>query len=112
MIEARLKTQDIGYVQAGQSALVKLASADALRFGGLDGTVVQVSPDTLVTRDGIPYYKVRIETEEDRFSKGDQQYRLFPGMQVVASIHTGTRTVLEYLTGLILGSLDEARKER
>ena len=112
VIEARLETQDIGYVQAGQSALVKLASADALRFGGLNGTVVQVSPDTLVTRDGIPYYKVRIETREDRFQRGDQQYRLFPGMQVVASIHTGKRTVAEYLSGPILGSLSGAMKER
>ena len=112
IIEARLHTQDIGYVQAGQSALVKLASADALRFGGLAGTVVQVSPDTLVTRDGVPYYKVRIETEEDRFRRGNQQYRLFPGMQVVASIHTGQRTVLEYLTGPILGSFSDAMRER
>ncbi len=112
IIEARLQTQDIGYVQAGQPALVKLASADALRFGGLNGTVIQVSPDTLVTRDGIPYYKVRIETDEDRFLRGAQQYRLFPGMQVVASIRTGTRTVLEYLSGPILGSLSGAMKER
>ncbi len=112
VIEARLQTQDIGYVQAGQSALVKMASADAQRFGGLDGTVVQVSPDTLVTRDGVPYYKVRIETQDDRFHRGTQQYRLFPGMQVVASIRTGERTVLEYLLGPVLGSLSGAMKER
>jgi len=112
VIEARLKTQDIGYVQVGQSALVKLASSDASRFGGLEGTVVQVSPDTLVTRDGVPYYKVRIETNDDRFRRGDQQYRLFPGVQVVASILTGRRTVLEYLTGPILGSFSGAMKER
>ncbi len=112
VIEARLQTQDIGYVQAGQPALVRLASNDARRFGGLDGTVVQVSPDTLITRDGIPYYKVRIETAQDRFSRGDRQYRLFPGMQVVASIRTGSRTVLEYLAGPILVSLSGAMKER
>ena len=112
VIEARLETQDIGYVEAGQPALVKLASADALRFGGLDGQVIHVSPDTLVTRDGVPYYKVRIETEADRFARGDLQYRLFPGMQVIASIRTGQRTVLEYLTDPILGSLSGAMKER
>ncbi|HER26775.1 MAG TPA: HlyD family type I secretion periplasmic adaptor subunit [Rhodospirillales bacterium] len=112
VIEARLPTQDIGYVQVGQSALVKLASADARRFGGLEGTVVQVSPDTLVTRDGVPYYRVRIETGKDRFLRGAEQYQLFPGMQVVASIRTGERTVAEYLAGPFLGTLNGALKER
>ena len=49
VIEAKLPTQDIGYVAAGQLAVIKLASADAMRFGGLDGNVVSVSPDTLIS---------------------------------------------------------------
>lgn len=90
VIEARLPTQDIGYVQAGQKTFVKLASADAVRFDALIGEVTNVSPDTLVTSEGVPFYKVRIETDADHFG-GDLRYNLFPGMQVVASIHTGRR---------------------
>ena len=37
IIEAKLPTQDIGFVQNGQLASVTLASADAQRFGGLQG---------------------------------------------------------------------------
>ncbi|HEC14781.1 MAG TPA: HlyD family type I secretion periplasmic adaptor subunit, partial [Rhodospirillales bacterium] len=88
VIEAKLPTRDIGYVQDGQAVMVKLASRDATRFGGLNGTVVNVSPDTLVNEDGKPFYKVRIETEDNKFQRGNLQYRLFPGMQVVASIQT------------------------
>ncbi len=112
IIEARLPTQDIGYVQAGQAVLIKLTSADAMRFGGLEGTVTTVSPDTLVTEDGQPYYKVRIETVSDRFQHGALQYRLFPGMQVIASIHTGERTVLEYLSDPFLNNMSGAMGER
>ncbi len=112
IVEAKLQTQDIGYVKAGQSALIKLASTDALRFGGMDGTVTNVSPDTLVTEQGIPYYKVRIETENDRFQRGALQYRLFPGMQVIASIRTGDRTVIEYLTDPFLNTISGAMGER
>lgn len=112
IIEARLETQDIGYVEPGQLVLVKLTSADAMRFGNLDGTVTNVSPDTLVTEEGVPYYKVRIETENDRFQRGDLQYRLFPGMQVIASILTGKRTVMEYLLGPLLNSMGGAMTER
>ncbi|MHA1598186.1 MAG: HlyD family efflux transporter periplasmic adaptor subunit, partial [Alphaproteobacteria bacterium] len=112
IIEAKLETQDIGYVQAGQSVIVKLTSADAMRFGNMEGTVTNVSPDTLVTQDGLSYYKVRIETEKDRFQRGDLQYRLYPGMQVVTNILTGKRTVLEYIAGPLLNSMDEAMTER
>ncbi len=111
VIEARLPTQDIGYVRAGHKTIVKLASSDAVRFDGLTGAVTNVSPDTLVTAEGVPFYKVRIETDADHFG-GDLRYDLFPGMQVVASIHTGRRTILRYLLDPFLASMDDALRER
>ena len=112
IIETRLPPQDIGFVRAGQSALIKLASADAIRFDNLEGEVITVSPDTLVSREGQPFYRVRIETKRDYFRRGDNRYQLFPGMQVVASIHTGERTVMQYLIDPFLGSIDDALTER
>lgn len=112
VVEAHLPISDIGYVQPGQRAMVRLASHDASRFGRLEGTVVHVSPDTFVTPDGGTYYSVRIETQGDSFRHGDFEYRLIPGMLVVAAIHTGRRTVLEYLLDPFLGSLGEALQER
>ncbi|MEQ8192993.1 MAG: HlyD family efflux transporter periplasmic adaptor subunit, partial [Rhodospirillales bacterium] len=112
IVEAKLPTQDIGYVRRGQQAQVKLASIDAMRFGNLPGKVVNVSPDTLVTKEGLPFYKVRIETEGDHFQRGDLRYQLYPGMQVMTNIQTGQRTVLEYLLDPFLRSFDEAMLER
>ncbi len=111
IIEAKLPTQDIGYVFAGQSAAIRLASADAIRYGKLNGVVTNVSPDTLITQDGSPFYKVRIETKADRFRQGALQYRLFPGMQVIASIQTGERTVFEYISDPFLSSIRDALGE-
>ncbi|MCK9240125.1 HlyD family type I secretion periplasmic adaptor subunit [Desulfocurvus sp.] len=112
VVEAHLPISDIGYVQPGQRAMVRLASHDSARFGRLEGRVVHVSPDTFVTPDGATYYSVRIETEGDGFRHGDFEYRLIPGMLVVAAIHTGRRTVLQYLLDPFLGSLGEALQER
>jgi adhesin transport system membrane fusion protein len=112
VIEAKLRTQDIGYVRAGQPASIKLASSDAARFDNLTGNVVSVSPDTVVSPDGFPFYKVRIETERDHFRRGGLRYNLFPGMQVMASINTGQRTVLEYLFDPFLNAFDSALQER
>ena len=112
IIEAKLPTQDIGFVSVGQAAKIRLASADAMRFGTIEGNVTTVSPDTLITPEGSPYYKVRIETEQDHFRKGDIIYRLFPGMQVSASILTGNRAVYEYLLGPFMSSMGDAMQER
>jgi len=112
IVEAKLATQDIGFVQNGQLAKVTLASADAQRFGGLEGKVVSVSPDTLLTPEGSPFYKVRIETDFDHFRRGDERYNLFPGMQVIANIHTGNRTVFQYLFQPFIDSMDDAMRER
>ncbi|MBF0447120.1 MAG: HlyD family type I secretion periplasmic adaptor subunit [Magnetococcales bacterium] len=112
VIEARLPIQDIGYVRVGQLVKVSLSSNDAARFGKLTGSVVQISPDTLATEDGTPFYKVRIETEESSFKNGNLEYRLFPGMVIQAAIHTGSRTVLEYLLSPFMRYMDSALTER
>jgi adhesin transport system membrane fusion protein len=112
VIDARLATQDVAFVRQGQRAVVRLASQDAMRFGGLEGTVVTVSPDTLEDKEGNPYYAVRVETENDHFLRDGRAYRLFPGMQVTASIHTHRRTILDYLLEPFLGGLDQALGER
>jgi len=112
IIEAQLPPQDIGYVRAGQAAKVTLASGDAAKFGDLPGTVERVSPDTLVTEDGRPFYKVRISTEQSFFEDGKLRYDLFPGMQVIASIQTGSRTVMEYILDPLVGRMQDALRER
>ena len=112
VIEAKLPTQDIGYVRKGQKTVVRLASADAMRFDSLVGKVENVSPDTILSKDGLPFYKVRIETDRDHFQRAALRYDLFPGMQVVASINTGERTVLEYLLDPFLSAKTVAFRER
>ena len=112
VIETKLPTQDIGFVQPGQKAMVKIASQESIRFDSLEGVVKSVSPDTLTTSQGVPFYKVKIETSRSYFRRDNNKYHLFPGMQVAASIHTGERTVLDYLFDPFLGSLEDALTER
>lgn len=113
VVEAKLPTQDIGYIHVGQKAAIQLNSADARRFGKLNGKVIHISPDTLITEKGRPYYKVRIATEKDYFQYKDLvKYRLYPGMILEVNIQTGQRTVLEYLVSPWITSMDTAMTER
>ncbi|MEX0692898.1 MAG: HlyD family type I secretion periplasmic adaptor subunit [Rhodospirillales bacterium] len=112
VVEAKLPTQDIGYVSVGQKAGIKLASSDAVRFGVLIGAVTEVSPDTLINADGVPFYRVRITLGQDYFENGVLRYALFPGMQVAVSIQTGTRTVMQYILDPLLYRMGNAFQER
>ena len=112
LIEVSLPPQDVGFVQLGQTAQIRLASADATRLGKLDGKVIHISPDSIINKEGVAFYKVRIETNKSFFERNGLKYYLSPGVQVSASIVTGERTVFEYLFEPFLGGMERALKER
>jgi adhesin transport system membrane fusion protein len=112
IIEAHLALGDIGYVQIGQSATVKLPTGDARMFGNLEGTVKGISPDAITKNNEGTFYKVLIETENDRFEKNGRRYQLYPGMRVLVGIKTGERTVMEYLVYPYFDTLYQGLHER
>jgi len=112
LIEVSLPPQDVGFVQVGQTAQIRLASADATRLGKLDGKVIHISPDSIINKEGVAFYKVRIETNKSFFERNGLKYYLSPGVQVSASIVTGERTVFEYLFEPFLGGMEKALRER
>ena len=111
-IDAKLNPADRGYVLVGQSATVKLSAYDYTTYGGLEGTVILVAPDTTMGPDNQPFYRVVVQT--DRAYLGDEKGKqpITAGMQATVDIHTGTRTVMEYLVKPVLKLRHEAFRER
>lgn len=112
VIEAHLPLGDIGYVQAGQEATVRLATGDARMFGSLDGVVKHISPDAITLPEQGTFYRVLVETQSDRFEKDGRRYQLYPGMRVLVGIKTGERTVMEYLVYPYFDTLYHGMRER
>ncbi|MBF0611509.1 MAG: HlyD family type I secretion periplasmic adaptor subunit [Magnetococcales bacterium] len=112
VIEAKLLPQEVGFVAAGQRAIIQLASNDAGYLGKIEGTVELISPDSLVTPQGISYFKVRLVTHQTAFIKNNIHYPLIPGVKVMVGIVTGERTVLEYLFASYLSTHGLAMTER
>ncbi len=112
VVEAHLPISDIGYVSPGQSVFLQLPTADSRKFNKLKGIVVNVSPDTFTDDTGRTFYTVRIESERNYFESGDQKHMLYPGMVLMAHIHIGKRTVLEYIIDPLLKTLSFSLQER
>jgi membrane fusion protein, adhesin transport system len=113
-VEVQISPRDIAYIHPGQAATVKISAYDASIYGGLQGRVAQISPDTIqdeVRRDQY-YYRVYIHTERD-YLEGPLGKRLpiVPGMVATVDIHTGSKTVLDYLVKP-LNKAGEAMRER
>ncbi len=100
LIEARISPRDIAYIHPDQPATVKVTAYDYAIYGSLKGKVVSISPDTI--QDEVKpeefYYRVFIKTETDAlFNKHGDRFPIVPGMIATVDIHTGSKTVMDYL---------------
>ena len=116
IIEVKLLPTDISYIKIGQKASVKLDTYDFSIYGGFDGKVEYISPDTIMekTNSGETYhFKVLISLDNnDLFTKQGTAIEVTTGMGAQVDIITGSRTVIHYLTKPIIKVLDESFTER
>lgn len=113
LIEANISPRDVAFVQPGQHALVKLTAYDFSIFGGLDGTVSNVSADSIVDqKSGETYYQVLVQTGDARIRKGGVVHPIRPGMVASVDIVTGEKTILAYLLKPFNKARYEALTER
>lgn len=100
LVEARISPRDIAFIRPGLDATVKVTAYDYSIYGGLHGKVMMISPDTIqdeVKRE-IYYYRVYIRTDVDHLTnKRGDKFSIVPGMVTTADIHTGSKTILDYL---------------
>ena len=116
IIEVKLKPADISYVKTGQKASIKLDTYDFSIYGGFNGKVEYISPDTILEEgysDVESFFKVLISLDsDDLFTKKGTAIDITTGMGAQVDIITGSRTVLHYLTKPIIKVLDESFTER
>ena len=112
IIEAHLPISDIGYVQKNQTALLQLPTSDARKYDKLTGKVITISPDTFTDQNKRTFYNVLIESDQNFFQSGEQKHKLYPGMVLLAYIHIGKRTVLDYILDPLMNTLSFSMQER
>jgi hemolysin D len=111
-VEARVSNKDIGFVNPGQSAIVKVATFPYTRFGYLTGTVLKVSNDAIADRKLGPVFLARIRIPSNRFKVENKWLNLSPGMEVTAEIKTGKQKVWQYFLRPLIETGRESLRER
>ena len=123
LVEAYVKPADVAFLKVGQEAVVKLSAYDFNKYGGLDGILEHISPDTLrdekerARRPGTPIeleeglYRIQVRIKDRNRVRNGLRLELTAGMTASVEIRTGQKTVLEYIFRP-LQSLSSALRER
>ena len=132
-IEAMLSNRDIGFVQPGQKAEIKVDTFNFTRYGLLHGEVISVSSDAITrdrqqstandramgaaTNSSEPKgqeleYATRISLDRKAMQVDEKLVKLGPGMAVTVEIKTGSRTIISYLLSPLARYKQESLRER
>lgn len=116
IVEAKVSPADIALVRKDLTAMIRFDPFDYTIFGGVIGTVVYVSADTLKeqTSNGDEiYYRVHIAIPTTpAVTTTGRELDILPGMTNQVDIKTGQRTLLEYLLKPLRKTLFESLGER
>ncbi len=111
-VEAFLENKDIGFVDAGQDAEVKVETFPFTRYGTLHARVTHVSHDAISDDKRGLIYSTRIKLDKPAMRVEGKTVNLSPGMAVTVEIKTGQRRVIEYFLSPLLQYRDESLRER
>jgi len=132
-IEAMVPNRDIGFVEAGQEAAIKIDTFSFTRYGLLHGKVLSVSPDAIArdkpqdkstdksqgTEQGSSepkgqelVYAARVSLDRTQMQVESKLVNLSPGMAVTVEIKTGSRRMISYLLSPLLRYAQESLRER
>ncbi len=107
-IEAHVAPRDRANVWPGLPAKVKISAYDSAIYGGLNASVIDVSPDVIQDPKGEAYYRVRLRADTSDFGP---KRPVIPGMTAEANIVAGKQTILDYILGPLIRIRDSALRE-
>ena len=112
LVEAQVRPADVAFLRPGLPATVKITAYDFSIYGGLAGTVENISADTIVDERGESFYRMRVRTAESSLGTAEKPLEIIPGMTAEVDVITGEKTVLDYILKPILKARDHALRER
>lgn len=107
MVEAYIRPQDVAFLRPGMPVVVKVTAYDYAIYGGLNGVVKLISPDTLSNDNrrselklnpDETFYRILVETDTNYLlDKNNHKMEIIPGMVASVDIKTGEKSVFDYL---------------
>lgn len=111
-VEALLENKDIGFVEEGQRAEVKIDAFPFTKYGTIDGTLSDISNDAVMDEVKGLVFKTQVSLARSVMQIDKRLVKLTPGMSVTVEVKTGTRRVIEFFLAPLLRYKQESIRER
>lgn len=110
-VEAILENKDIGFVEVGQRAEIKVDTFPFTKYGTIVGEVVDLSNDAVADERKGLVYKMRVLMETTQIQINGEPLTLTPGMTVTVESKIGTRRMIEFFLSPLLRYKEESARE-
>jgi hemolysin D len=110
--EVTLENKDIGFVNVGNGAEIKLETFPYTRYGTVAAQVNRVTADAVNDEKRGAIFPVTLALKTRQIDIDGKMIQLVPGMNLTAEIKTGQRRVIEYLLSPIQKAGSESLRER
>lgn len=107
-----IDNKDIGFVNAGQHAEVKLETFPFTRYGTIPAVVSSVTSDAVNDEKRGAIFPATLTLGKGVIDVEGKAIKLSPGMNLTAEIKTGKRRVIDYLLSPVEKTLKESLGER
>lgn len=111
-VEAFVENKDIGFVNPGQEAVVKVETFPFTKYGTIDAKVAHVSNDAVNDEKRGLIFPARVNLSRATIQVENKTVNLSPGMAVTVEFKTAQRRVIEYFLSPLLQYKDESLRER
>ena len=108
LLEVKVLNRDIGFINQGMKAKVKIATFPFQEFGVVEGEVLQISPNAIVDKELGLVFPTRIKLSKHSLNVRGQQVEFNPGMAANAEIVTRQKSVLTFIIEPITRRFSEA----
>lgn len=113
VVEALIAPADIGFIERGQEALVKITAYDYSIFGSLQGQVDVIPADTTIDEElNQPFYEVTVKLNQEYKDPNGKSLKIIPGMEAQVDIIVGKRNAMEYILSPLMRVTQESLREK
>lgn len=111
-VEAFIQNKDIGFVNEGQPAEIKIETFPHAKYGTIDGKVLSISDDAISDEKKGLIYSSIVRMDKSTMNVEGKQVNLSSGMAVTVEIKTGQRRLIEYFLSPLIQNTKDSLHER
>ena len=111
-VEVFIDNTDIGFIEEGMAAEVKIHTLPFTKYGVVDAEILSISHDAIIDEERGLVFSMLLRLDRSSLLADARAVEFKPGMAVTAEIQTGERRLIEFFLSPLMRTRMESLRER